>query len=36
MSGIVAGFQEALSYSTYTQGVYTFSIENVVTQNMFY
>jgi hypothetical protein len=34
MSGIVVGLQRALQYSTYAKGVYTFSIETVVTQNI--
>ena len=34
MSGIVTRLQRALRYSTYAKGVYTFSIETVVTQNV--
>jgi hypothetical protein len=36
MSGIMTGLQRALRYSTYAKGVYTFSIETLVTQHISY
>jgi hypothetical protein len=36
MSRIMTGLQRALRCSSYAKGVYTFSIETVVTQNISY
>jgi hypothetical protein len=36
MPGIMTGLQRASRYSSYAKGVYTFSIETVVTQHTSY